>query len=143
MLHSGCINNFSALCAMSGRIMSRLAHFMYCVSCSPELVPSLVLEHDGMKVIAAVLELGGQEDEGGAVEGRQGGGAGSRVGEDRKESLDGAKETCAALLFNMSTQVPRSHRRSLICRPIPPALCVFPWRSFPRPIRGCPGRQTG
>ncbi|CAM9234741.1 unnamed protein product [Ectocarpus sp. 4 AP-2014] len=104
VLHSGCINVFTALCAMSGRIMSRLAHFMYCVSCSPELVPSLVLEHDGMKVIAAVLELGGQEDEGGAVEGRQGGGAGIGVGEGREESLDGAKETCAALLFNMSTQ---------------------------------------
>ncbi|CAM9901915.1 unnamed protein product, partial [Ectocarpus sp. 12 AP-2014] len=104
VLHSGCINNFTALCAMSGRIMSRLAHFMYCVSCSPELVPSLVLEHDGMKVIAAVLELDGQKDEGGGVEGRQCGGAGSGVGEGRNESLDRPKETCAALLFNMSTQ---------------------------------------
>ncbi|CBN77747.1 conserved unknown protein [Ectocarpus siliculosus] len=104
VLHSGCIDNFTALCAMSGRIMSRLAQFMYSVSCSPELVPSLVLEHDGMKVIAAVLEPVVQEEEDGSVEGRQGGGAGSGGGEDRKESLDGAKETCAALLFNMSTQ---------------------------------------
>lgn len=110
VLHSGCMNNFTALCAMSGRIMSRLAQFMYSVSCSPELVPSLVLEHDCMKVIAAVLEPVGHEEDG-AVEGRQGGGASSGGGEGRKESLDGAKETCAALLFNLSTQVPRSHRR--------------------------------
>lgn len=111
MLDSGCIASFPALCAMSGRNFSRLARFLYSVSCSAELVPRLVFQHDCVKVVAAVLEPGPSDDaEGGG--GDDGGGGGGGAG-DREEnggaaqggSLDGARETCAALLFNLSTQV--------------------------------------
>lgn len=83
-LDSGCIASFPKLCGFSARVFARLAHFIYSVSCSPEHVPSLVLEHDCIKVVAIVVDPDGKSG--------------------RKPS-DGARETCAALLFNLSTQV--------------------------------------
>lgn len=97
MLDSGCIASFPALCAMSVRNAARLARFMYCVSCSAELVARLVFEHGCVKVVAAVLEPRAADD---GVEGGGGGGGG-----ERDSSIDDARETCAALLFNLSTQV--------------------------------------
>lgn len=110
MLDSGCIANFPALCVMSGRNSARLAQFLYSVSCSAELVPPLVFRHDCIKVVTAVLEPHPSgEGEGGRGDG---GAGGDGVGREGKvggaplgESLDGARETCAALLFNLSTQV--------------------------------------
>lgn len=72
------------LCTISSRIFDRLAQFMYSVSCSPEHVPRLVFDHDCVKVIAVALEP------------RE---------ETRVEALGGARDTCAALLFNLSSQV--------------------------------------
>lgn len=125
---------------MSDRIFARLARFMYSVSCTPELVPRLVFEHDCVEVVAAVFEPSPPPPAGEAEEGRQlgvGGGVGGGVGVDvgggggggrsgvegegkdrgrdrgggggadggSRELLDNARETCAALLFNLSTQV--------------------------------------
>ncbi|CAM9093459.1 unnamed protein product, partial [Hapterophycus canaliculatus] len=112
VLDSGCTANFPALCALSDRIFASLARFMYSVSCSPELVRRLVFEHDCLKVASAfeprpVCE---EEDEGGVKIERIGSvdvsdGGGGRGGDDsQKGSLDGARETCAILLFNLSTQ---------------------------------------
>lgn len=110
MLDSGCITNFPALCAMSGRNSARLAQFLYSVSCSAELVPRLVFQHDCVKVVAAVLEPHpADEVGGGGGEGGRGNGGAGREGKVGGTGLvgspDGARETCAALLFNLSTQV--------------------------------------
>lgn len=111
MLDSGCIANFPALCAMSGRNFARLAQFLYSVSCSAALVPRLVFQHDCVKVVAAVLEphLADGVEGGGGDRGGSGGGGGGREGKvggaASRGTLDGARETCAALLFNLSTQV--------------------------------------
>ena len=124
VLDSGCIASFPALCAMSGRNFARLAQFLYSVSCSAELVPPLVFQHDCIKVITAVLgPHPSDEGEGGRDEaGGDGGGREGKVGgAARGESLDGARETCAALLFNLSTQV-------RMCRVACVAMfCLFPW----------------
>lgn len=123
VLDSACIANFPVLCALSARIFASLARFMYNVSCSPELVRRLVFQHDCLKVVASVFEphsaVKDEEDEERRVEdnrvgsgsalddGRGGGGQESPNG-----SLDGARETCAILLFNLSTQVrPSGHAR--------------------------------
>lgn len=121
MLDSGCIANFPVLCAMSGRNFARLAQFLYSASCSAELVPRLVFQHDCIKVVAAVLEPhpADKVERGGAGGGRSdGSGGGGQEGKDGGAgpggSLDGARETCAALLFNLSTQV-RIERLILVC----------------------------
>eukprot|EP00752_Nemacystus_decipiens_P010361 g9231.t1 len=108
VLDSGCIANFPALCSMSGRNFARLAQFLYSVSCSAELVPRLVFQHDCIKVVTAVLEphpADEREGGGGHGGGGDGGGREGKVGGAASAgSLDGARETCAALLFNLSTQ---------------------------------------
>lgn len=136
MLDSGCIANFPALCAMSGRNFARLAQFLYSVSCSAELVPRLVFQHECVKVMATVLEpRPGDEVGGGGGDG--GGGDGSARGQEGKVgggSLDGARETCAALLFNLSTQV-RIELSFRLCL----AKCLLRWfwnLSFQSPLIG-------
>ena len=92
VLDSSCSASFPALCTMSARILERLTRFVYVVSCLPEHVVRLVLEHDCViRVAKAVVEPRG-------------------VGVVEWKPPNRTKDQCAALLFNLSTQARRKRK---------------------------------
>lgn len=97
----GCIAGFLEMSDVSARILERLARFVYNMSCSPEHVGRLVLEHDCVRIAEAVAMASKEVV---ATDGHQTGGGSDEEGGGRMGSLRRARDTCAALLFNLSTQ---------------------------------------